>query len=123
MIRTELLERYEKRNEDMTKELEFYKEQNTELIKRLDEFDTSCLLEAVENQSAIDAPMETQKMLKDQIGSQAEVIENLKKEVAELEVARARQEATRAELDQIVRAKDYNVEIIKNQLENVNTEI
>ena len=123
MIRTELLERYEKRNEDMTKELEFYKEQNTELIRRLDEFDTSCLLEAVENQSAIDAPMETQKMLKDQIGSQAEVIENLKKEVAELEVARARQEATRAELDQIVRAKDYNVEIIKNQLENVNTEI
>ena len=65
VIRNELLTRYEKRNEDITKEvsskqfveltvvtiigafvqLEFYKEQNNELIKRLDEFETSCIMD------------------------------------------------------------------------------
>ena len=68
VIRNELLARYEKRNEDMTKEvslflaafvnpvcvqLDFYKEQNNELIRRLDEFETSCLLDA-ENISVIE---------------------------------------------------------------------
>mmetsp|Transcript_20952 Transcript_20952/g.25744 ORF Transcript_20952/g.25744 Transcript_20952/m.25744 type:complete len:257 (-) Transcript_20952:1536-2306(-) len=121
IIRNELLSRYEKRNEDMTKELEFYKEQNSELIKRLDEFETSCILEA-ENQSVIEST-ETHKMLKDQISTQGETIDSLKKEIRELELSKARQESQRTELEYNLRAKDYNVEIIKNQLENVNTEV
>ena len=69
VIRNELLSRYEKRNEDMTKEvskarlsvlwrcselwcvcvsvqLDFYKEQNDALIRRLDEFETSCIMDS-----------------------------------------------------------------------------
>lgn len=67
VIRNELLSRYEKRNEDITKEvskqvcygpdtelwcvcvsvqLEFYKEQNDALIRRLDEFETSCIMDS-----------------------------------------------------------------------------
>lgn len=62
-------------------------------------------------------------MLKDQISSQGETIESLKKEIRELELSKARQESQRTELEYNLRAKDYNVEIIKNQLENVNTEV
>ena len=62
-------------------------------------------------------------MLKDQITTQGETIDSLKKEIRELELAKARQESQRNELEYNLRAKDYNVDIIKNQLENVNTEI
>lgn len=62
-------------------------------------------------------------MLKDQISSQGETIDSLKKEIRELELSKARQESQRTELEYNLRAKDYNVEIIKNQLENVNTEV
>ena len=37
-------------------------------------------------------------------------------------MSKARQESQRAELEYNLRAGEYNVEIIKNQLENVNTE-
>jgi len=69
------------------------------------------------------ANRETQKLLKEQISSQTDTIASLKKEVRELELAKAHHESQRAELEYNLRAKEYNVEIIKNQLENVNTEI
>lgn len=62
-------------------------------------------------------------MLKDQIGSQADTIQSLKKEIRELELAKVQQESQKAELEYNLRAKDYNVDIIRNQLENLNTEI
>ncbi len=40
-----------------------------------------------------------------------------------MDLNKARYESQKAELEYNLRAKDYNVEIIKNQLENVNTEI
>ena len=58
LIRNELLERYEKRNEEISREMEFFKEQNNELIKRLDEFDLRCIVAAAaENDSVMDTFM------------------------------------------------------------------
>ena len=62
-------------------------------------------------------------MLKEQNQAQAETIASLKKEIREMELNKARHESQKAEIEYNLRAKDYNVEIIKNQLENVNTEI
>ena len=61
-------------------------------------------------------------MLKDQNAAQEKTIANLKKEIRELELSKARQESQKAELEYNLRAAEYNVEIIKNQMENVNTE-
>lgn len=62
-------------------------------------------------------------MLKEQNSAQTVTITSLKKEIRELELNKARHESQKAELEYNLRAKDYNVEIIKNQLENVNTEV
>ena len=61
-------------------------------------------------------------MLKEQNAAQGQTIASLKKEIRELELSKARQESQKAELEYNLRAAEYNVEIIKNQLENVNTE-
>jgi len=61
-------------------------------------------------------------MLKEQNIAQGDTISSLKKEIRELELSKARQESQKAELEYNLRAGEYNVEIIKNQLENVNTE-
>ena len=53
-------------------------------------------------------------MLKDQNSTQAETIVNLKKEIRELELSKAKQESQKAELEYNLRAAEYNVEIIKN---------
>lgn len=62
-------------------------------------------------------------MLKEQNAAQVDTIANLKKEIRDLEDAKAKQESQKAELEYGLRAKEFNVEIIKNQLENVNTEM
>ena len=62
-------------------------------------------------------------MLKEQNAAQVDTIANLKREIRDLENAKAKQESQKAELEYGLRAKEFNVEIIKNQLENVNTEM
>ena len=69
-----------------------------------------------------DAHRETQKMLKEQNAAQTDTIANLKKDIRDLELSKAKQESQKAEIEYNLRAAEYNVEIIKNQLENVNTE-
>ena len=61
-------------------------------------------------------------MLKEQNAAQGDTIANLRKDIRELELAKKRQESQKAELEYNLRAAEYNVEIIKNQLDNVNTE-
>lgn len=46
----------------------------------------------------------------------------LKEEVKQLEMERSRQESVRAEYEYNNRASEYNVEILKNQIENLNNE-
>lgn len=46
----------------------------------------------------------------------------LKEEVKQLEMERSRQESMRAEYEYNNRASEYNVEILKNQIENLNNE-
>ena len=46
----------------------------------------------------------------------------MKREIGELELSKVKQEAQREELKYNLRAAEINVDIIKNQLENVNTE-
>ena len=65
---------------------------------------------------------ETQKLLKDQNEKQASTIANLKKEIEQFERSKSVQESQRTDLEYNLRAAEYNVEILKNQLENVNTE-
>ena len=65
---------------------------------------------------------ETQKLLKDQNEKQAGTIANLKKEIEQFERSKSVQESQRTDLEYNLRAAEYNVEILKNQLENVNTE-
>ena len=62
-------------------------------------------------------------MLRDQNDAQSETIAQLKREVKEIEMNKAKQEQQKAEIEYNMRAAEYNVEIIKNQLENVNTEM
>ena len=53
-------------------------------------------------------------MLKEQNAAQTDTIANLKKEIKDLEDAKAKQESQKAELEYGLRAKEFNVEIIKN---------
>lgn len=62
-------------------------------------------------------------MLKDQNSAQDMMIKDLKFEIRELEMKKAKHESEKADLEYNMRAAEYNVEIIKNQLENVNTEM
>ena len=62
-------------------------------------------------------------MLKDENRAHSETISALKREIKTLESAKANQERVRAEVEYNMRAAEYNVEILKNQLENVNTEM
>jgi uncharacterized coiled-coil protein SlyX len=43
--------------------------------------------------------------------------------VKQLEVEKSRQESLRAELEYNCRASEFNVELMKNQIENLNNEI
>ena len=61
-------------------------------------------------------------MLKEQNAAQIETIANLKKDIRELELSKARQESQKAELEYNQRAAEYNVEIIKQELESIKTE-
>jgi len=158
VIRNELLARYEKRNDDMTKEVSKHSSVRDKMIgeraKRVvlvsvvgflqrakqwvdqetgwvrDElhhgyWKHKCKWTNVGNlliavffvqiyQFLSNAHRDTQKMLKEQNSAQADTIASLKKEIRELELNKARHESQKAELEYNLRAKDYNVEIIKN---------
>ena len=46
----------------------------------------------------------------------------LKEEVKQLEMQKSRSESMRAEIEFNSRASEYNIEILKNQIENLNNE-
>jgi hypothetical protein len=50
-------------------------------------------------------------------------IQKLKEEVKFLEMEKARSECARAEIENTHRNAAYNVEILKNQVENLNNEV
>ena len=62
-------------------------------------------------------------MLREQADAQTNTITELKREIKEIEMNKANQECQKAEIEYNCRAAEYNVEILKNQLENVNTEM
>ena len=62
-------------------------------------------------------------MLKDQNKVQVETIAELKQEMKEFEMTKAKLESQKAEVEYNQRTAEYNVEIIKNQYENVTTEM
>ena len=62
-------------------------------------------------------------MLREQADAQTNTITELKREIKEIEMNKANQERQKAEIEYNCRAAEYNVEILKNQLENVNTEM
>ena len=47
----------------------------------------------------------------------------MKREIKEIEMNKAKTDSQKAEIEYNCRAAEYNVEILKNQLENVNTEM
>lgn len=65
---------------------------------------------------------QTTKMLKGQSKVQMETISALKLEIKELEATKLAQAEGKSNLEYNLRAAEYNVEILKNQLDNVNTE-
>lgn len=48
MIRNELLQKFEQKHDQLQKEVDFYKEQNNDLLARIDNLETSCIVEAGE---------------------------------------------------------------------------
>lgn len=65
---------------------------------------------------------QTTNMLKGQSKVQMETISALKLEIKELEATKLAQAEGKSNLEYNLRAAEYNVEILKNQLDNVNTE-
>lgn len=122
-------------------QLEFYKAQNAELIQRLDEFeiqlDQSILQRNQEGQLGFQSKEQmedslihelnssyqhTTRMLKGQNNANQETIALLKSEIGDLEAKCQRHEQLKVDLEYNLRAAEYNVEILKNQLDNVYTE-
>jgi len=65
---------------------------------------------------------QTTKMLKGQSKVHLDTISALKLEIKELEATKLAQAEGKSNLEYNLRAAEYNVEILKNQLDNVNTE-
>lgn len=65
---------------------------------------------------------QTTKLLKDQNTNHVETINKLKKEIARLEERAAGLEEHRVQVDYNLKSSEYNVEILKNKLEQVNEE-
>ena len=61
-------------------------------------------------------------MFKSQTSTRDETISSLQTELKALETMLEEQNQNKADLEYSLRASEYNVEILKNQLENVNTE-
>ncbi len=49
-------------------------------------------------------------------------VQKLREELKQLAVEKSKQESVKAELEYNHRASEYNVEILKNQIENLNNE-
>ena len=62
-------------------------------------------------------------MLKNENGALTAKIGELKNEVMQTELGKKKLESIKADLDYNLRASEYNVEILKNQIENLNTEM
>ncbi len=62
-------------------------------------------------------------MVKDENGILKQSIVKLKDEIKTIELEKLRQENIKTELEYNHRASEYNVEILKNQIENLNNEI
>lgn len=66
---------------------------------------------------------ETAQLLKNENSSLSAKIVSLKSEVMQTELDKKKLESIKADLDYNLRASEYNVEILKNQIENLNTEM
>jgi len=62
-------------------------------------------------------------MLRDENATLQAQISKLKDEVKQLELKQSHHESVKAELEYNLRAAEYNVEILKNQVENMNSEV
>ena len=118
----------------------FYKDQNADLMKRLEEYEHKALqscqtsiimdkvdVEMMERPSIINflntGSMETQNLLKNENASLNTKIGSLKNENMQTELDKKKLESVKADLEYNLRASEYNVEILKNQIENLNTEL
>ena len=62
-------------------------------------------------------------MLKTQNGALTAQVETLKKDLRENDLEKKRLESLKADIEYNLRACEYNVEILKNKNENLNTEM
>lgn len=113
--------------------MNFYKNQNDELMRRLDEFeqqlDQSLFNQregmAVEESLVQDLSQSHQhmtKLLREENHAYQESIRNLKANIEGLELKCTGLDHSKLALEQQLRSADYNVDILKNQLEQVYTE-
>lgn len=105
----------------------FYKEQNAELLRRIDEMELLEFKGEVDKEDSIinelnQSYQQTTKMLKGQSKVHIDTISALKLEIKDLEASKLAQAEGRSNLEYNLRAAEYNVEILKNQLDNVHTE-
>jgi chromosome segregation ATPase len=61
--------------------------------------------------------------LKEENESMTYQLVKMKDEIQQLEVSKSKVESTKAELDYNLRAQEYNVTLLKNQIENLTTEM
>lgn len=67
--------------------------------------------------------IETQNILKNENASLHMKIGSMKKEHMQVELDMKKLESVKADLEYNLRSSEYNVEILKNQIENLNTEL
>lgn len=136
LMKNELLAKYEREQQKGEDEVQFYKKQNQDLMKRLDEYESqmstlqqnTAQMEQEDHQGRnsvinLDSKIETSSILKNENGKLNTKIQSLKGEIMQTELDKKKLESVKADLEYNLRASEYNVEILKNQNENLNTEL
>lgn len=138
LFKNEQLAKYEKKLSELDQEVIFYKKQNEELVKKLDELEAQSAAAEINsfqcgnsqessekiiilNDSKID--LKRNEMLRLQNEALKLQVEGLKSELMENDLEKKRLESIKADSEYNLRACEYNVEILKNKNENLNTEM